>query len=316
MSVRRLLAASVGAGVVLLVACGGSPGSSCGSYYDELVSRASSCGASTSNLDPNAKSGLSAACDNLAKAPGASNFAGQVDQCTNQLKSLTCDQSTPSCLITGSLADGSACATSVQCTGGRCDTSGTTSTNTEVPCGKCASYVAVGGSCASGGTCNPTTGTCSNGTCTAFAQQGQSCTNGVACVSGLTCAQGTCAPLPTKGQACTSSCASPYRCISGTCADAVQAGGACTFSECATNLTCVSQKCVAPTYAAEGQPCGLVNGQAVSCQGGLRCSGLQGGTCVAPKNAGDACTVGKLECATSLSCIGGTCAVPDYSVCK
>lgn len=304
-----------------VAACSGSPGSSCGSFYDAVIAHANKCQTSSLGLDPAAKPNFEKYCDEIATAPGANNFSGQVDQCTSAIQNADCNASA-NCRITGSLADGAGCGVSTQCSGGRCDNANTVVPNSEITCGKCASYVAVGGSCGTGADCDPQTSECVNNTCVAFAQQGQSCTS-APCASNLQCdtTSHTCQPFPTKGQTCTIECQAPYRCLSGTCGDAVQQGGACPIGiECATGLTCdqTSHTCVQPTAAGAGQPCGFVNNQIVQCQSGLKCqqTSTSGGTCIAPKNAGDACTVGKGECATFLACISGTCQVPDYSVCK
>ena len=321
MRMRHVLAVAVVAVGAFVVACSGSPGSSCGSYYDSVLAHGDKCQSSTLGLDPAAKPAFEKYCGALATAPGANNFAGQVDQCNSAVQNADCN-TTPSCRITGSLADGAACGVSTQCSGGRCDNANTVVPNSEITCGKCASYVPVGGACSTGAECDPDTSECRNGTCQAYAPQGASCQN-AACAPGLQCDINTqtCLPYPTKGQACTGECQAPYRCISGTCADAVQQGGSCpTNTECASSLQCdpTSHTCVQPTLAAAGQPCGFVQTQIVECQSGLKCqpSSTGSSTCVVPKNAGDACTVGKSECGFFLLCVNGTCQVPDYSVCK
>ena len=189
----------------------------------------------------------------------------------------------------------------------------------ELQCGVCASFVAIGGDCSMGGSCDDTTSSCVNGKCAAYVGQGGAC-GGTAgdCTPGLTCnaMSSTCQPLPAKGQACTFECAAPERCVSSVCADPVQQGGACpTGLECASNLECdgTTKTCQPPTTAQVGQACGLVNNMAVLCAEGLNCTNA---VCVAPKTAGQACTVGMNQCALFLMCISGTCAVPDYTVCK
>jgi hypothetical protein len=318
------VAVSFAAIVVGLVACGGGPSAACGNYFDQLVAQEQKCDPGV-QIDPSLKTNFENVCDALGRAPGTNNLAGQIDACANQLSNSACGASV-NCKIAGSLPDGSACGTGVQCAGSLCDNT-TQVPNSELTCGKCASYLAVGATCgtANTGQCDPAISACNGGKCVALAQQGQDCTT-TPCANGLTCDQTakTCQPpppLPTKGATCQFVCASPYKCIAQVCADAVQAGGACpTGLECASNLTCNPQTktCVQPTLAPAGQPCGFVNNQVVSCQSGLECK--QGpnsqGTCVAPKLAGDACTVGQGECATFLFCINGTCGVPDYSVCK
>ena len=324
MRIRHCVALSLATIVVGLVACGGSPGSSCGSYFDQLVAAEQKCDPGVT-IDTSSKSNFQNLCTAFGNAPGANNLSSQIDKCTSQISSAACGASVD-CKVAGTLPDGTACGVGIQCSGARCDTSNaTTVPNSEVTCGTCASYAAVGSQCGptnGNKECDPGTGECVNGTCVAFAQQGQSCTT-APCAAGLSCDQTakTCQPPPTKGQACTFACQAPYKCISQTCADAVQQGGACpTGNECAGGLTCdqTTKTCKPVTLAPAGQPCGFVQNQIIACQSGLKCqqSGNGQGTCIAPKQAGDACTVGQGQCATFLACINGTCAVPDYSVCK
>lgn len=319
MRIRHCVAVSFATIVVGLVACGGSPGSSCGSYFDQLVSTQQKCDPGAI-VDTSQKSNFESYCDALSKAPGANNLSGQIDTCSNLVSNASCG-ATINCKVAGTLPDGAACGAVIQCAGARCDTTnGTAVPNSEITCGKCGSYLAVGGDCSQGGVCDPGTSSCVGGKCVAYAQQGQSCAS-AQCVGPLLCdAQAkTCQQPPTKGQACTQGCEAPYKCIQGTCADAVQSGGACTTNECAGGLECDQQTktCKPITLAASGQPCGFLQNQIVGCQSGLKCQiSSTSGTCIQPKQAGEACTVGKGECATFLACTNGTCAAPDFSVCK
>ena len=323
MRIRHCVAVSFAGIVVGLVACGGNASSSCGSYFDSLVSYETKCNPGA-QVDTSVKGNFQTYCGSLDKAPGANNVGGQIDNCVSLLNGASCG-ATINCKVAGTLPDGSGCGVGVQCSGSDCNMSNKTAVpNSEVTCGKCTSYLAVGAQCGgttSTGTCDPGTGSCVNGTCTAFAQQGQSCAT-AQCTGGLTCdTTKTCQPPPAKGQACTFFCQSPYKCVAQVCADAVQVGGACpTGTECASSLTCdqPTKTCKQPTLAGSGQPCGFVQTQVIACQTGLKCNtgGNGQGTCIAPKQAGEACTVGQGECAEFLYCINGTCAVPDFSVCK
>jgi hypothetical protein len=326
---RIALAIGTCGGVVLAVACsGGGIESSCGNYFDALNAVANKCGAG--NLfDPSARPGFLLDCAALAKAPGTPNLSSEIDQCANAVNAATCNNlgsAIVGCSLRGTLSDSAACASSVQCAGGRCVT-GMASPTSELVCGTCASYSPVGAAC--GGTtnasCDPTTGSCINGTCLAFIQQGGACgaTGTGSCASGLQCTAQTCQPPPTKGQACTLFCASPERCVAGTCQDPVAQGGACpTGNECQSSLTCDAQTktCVKPPVAGANQPCGFINQKNVSCDTGLKCINASdagtGSTCVTEPTQGQACTVGLNECAPGLTCIGNTCQVPDYTVCK
>jgi hypothetical protein len=319
MSLRHVLAMAGAGAVIGLVACSGGVDSSCGNYIDAAIAYDTKCNSAVT-VPAQAKTNFVKLCEALAAAPGARDFASEIDQCSSQIQSLDCNGSL-TCKITGSLPDGAACGAGSQCAGGVCSTSSTpTIPDSEMTCGTCSSYVPVGGDC-SIDHCDPATSECMQNKCVAYAQQGQSCA-GAPCANALLCdSTNTCQPYPTKGQSCTLACASPEVCSNGTCSDPVQQGGACpTGIECASGLTCdaTSHTCVTPTLAGSGQPCGFVNNQIVDCQTGLKCSSSSQGssTCVTPKEIGDPCTVGNSECDTFLLCVGGTCQVPDYTVCQ
>jgi len=305
-------------GVVGVSACSVDLDTACGDYVDAADSLDTTCG--DVGVLPQTRTNFVAVCDALVTAPGVQDLAAQVEQCAGQLRSLDCN-GTASCKITGTLPDGAACGAGQQCAGGICNTTASTDPTSEVACGKCSSYVAIGGNCSTG-VCDPTAGGCVQGTCVAYAQRDESCTD-APCANALQCDSTslTCQPYPTEGQSCSTECAYPEKCSSGTCVDPAQQGGACpTGVECATGLVCDSgtRTCSKPGIAEAGQPCGFVNGQIVDCDGGLKCAAPSQGhpSCVAPKQIGDACTVGDGECDVFLACVGGTCQVPDYSVCK
>jgi hypothetical protein len=319
MRIRQVGAAVFACIGVGLVACSGGVESACGNFFDKALAYGQKCGG-LGFLDPNDKADFQKYCDALAAAPGSNDLAGQINTCADQVPS-DCNQSL-NCRIRGSLADGAGCAASTQCSGGVCNVSGTGNPTSEVTCGKCASYLAVGAACGSGPSCDPDTSQCVNGTCVAYVGQGQSCAN-APCSDGLQCDPNTqlCQPYPTKGETCTFTCQWPYVCSGGTCIDAVPENGACpNGDECAPNLVCDSQTmiCRKPTTASAGQPCGFVNNEIVDCESGLKCALTSGTsqTCIVPKQQGEACTVGQYECVQYLACIGGTCQVPDLSVCQ
>ncbi len=302
---------------VAAIACGTSASGACGDYYDSFNGLAQKCGYNAV-FNVTQHDAFVTDCVALTQAPGAGNLPSELSTCASNIKSSACDLYGLVCSTRGTLPNGQACASSAQCSGGVCDTSGTTSTTTEIRCGVCDSFVDVGGACVAK-PCDGTVASCVNGKCVAFAKVGETC-GGTAgtCQSGLTCdAAMKCVLAPTKGQACTTTCDAPLRCISGTCADAVQAGGPCTANECASSLACdtTSKTCVKPTLAQAGQACGLVNSTFVTCDTNLKCDAKLN-TCVALKAQAEACTVGNFECETYLTCIAGACQVPDYTVCK
>lgn len=311
------IAGAGAAGFVGIVACGGGDaGSACGNYVDALNNLATKCGAKDF-IDPSLRSGFVADCSALAKAPGASDLATQLNTCVDSLNASSCALSGLSCTIRGSLTDGSPCASGAQCTGGVC-TVAQPSTTSDISCGTCASYGAVGATCSATTPCDPSTGSCVNQKCTAFVPQGGPCANGETCVNGSLCdtASKTCKPPPTKGDACTGSCLAPYKCISQLCADAVAEGGACPVgNECQSSLTCDTNThtCQTQTLATAGQACGFVNNAFVQCATNLKCTN---NVCLVLAPAGAACTPGQGDCASSLSCVNGACALPDYTICN
>lgn len=316
-------AASIAAIAFTVAACSSGASGACESYVDALIDRGEACGfedASQETLDE-----FVAACANIASAPGVTDFDGQVDACADQIASSGCSISGLSCRIKGSLADGEKCGTSAQCQGGQCATTSAMAVpDSEIRCGTCASYLPIGAACDAGGpACEPLVSHCSGspGTCVAYAKVGEDC--GAGCESTLTCDATTneCATRPTKGEACTSSCVDPYRCVGGACAEPVAEGQPCpTGNECASGLDCNSMSvCAQPKHAAEGQPCGFVEGEFVDCDEGFECEAPgadQAEVCVRRKVEGDACTVGKSECRSFLICTSGTCQLPDFSLCQ
>ena len=318
----RWIGGAVGGCVVLVAAasCGGGVDSSCGSYFDALVNFFNECGAAgLLTINSSDRAAFVQDCVALSKAPGASNIGSQLDQCASSLSSATlCTLQGLSCKLAGSQPNGAPCATSAQCSGGVCDSSGTTNPTSEIVCGVCASDVPVGGSCTGTATCDPASGSCVNGTCVAYATQGAACGTtapSATCGGSLLCTNGTCQPAPTQGQACTTQCLLPYRCISGTCAQAVAQGGACKSGEvdCASGLVCTNGQCAQPTFAQVGQPCGAQT--TATCGAGLYCDSMST-TCKARVSSGGACTVGQHQCVEGLVCVSGTCQQPDYTVCK
>jgi hypothetical protein len=156
----------------------------------------------------------------------------------------------------------------------------------------------VGAACTDGSNpiCDPANGDCDGGMCTAFIPHGASCPqSNTYCAPGDECTDaGICDTVPTLGQSCNIDCNGPYDCTNGTCVARAPAPP--------------------PPPATVGEACGLL-GTGAPCDTGLVCS-LQTQKCITPVALGGACTVGAYECSPFAACINGTCAVPDYSVCK
>jgi hypothetical protein len=138
------------------------------------------------------------------------------------------------------------------------------------------------------------------------AAAGAACDAQTSCARGYFCdrgadggASGTCQAQMTTGPCTTAdACKLPYRCAgpagAAACAPPKQVGEACTpgQSECDILGYCGPGNKCTDTYVAVGQPCGRFGGENYACAPGGYCDGpvLQGGTCRAQKQAGEACT--------------------------
>ncbi len=208
------------------------------------------------------------------RGPGA---AAEIADCSATIASLSCDELLdpvvvtyfdPSVLIAscpvtpGIFGAGDRCLRDGDCTTGHCGWHG--------DCGTCSAPVApltfrkVGEACTSDGAC--ASRWCSSGTCRELPKRGEACAAG-RCdfLAGLTCGSDSiCRPFgaASLGQRCswTDSCEAGATCESkesastGTCrpAHAASVGEDCK-SGCATELTCVSDKCAVP--AAHARRC-------------------------------------------------------------
>jgi hypothetical protein len=249
-------------------------------------------------------------CTANAAAPSTGATPAGAEACAQAFTNWACSDflyfvnPPPECQTsTGQLAQGAACAFPAQCQSGFCAIAPGS------PCGTCAPAPHAGDSCAQLVTCGIGL-TCTNDTlqCEPYANQGDACGTGMPCLDGLDCAGGTCQPeVATQGAPCTTH-------------------PGCDFY---AGLTCdtQSQQCVAVQLAGNGQPCGAVNGQGVSCNAGLcvESSGSSSGTCVAYAQLGAPCDLASGPgCMTPARCIvssgsgtstAGVCAVPDATVC-
>lgn len=139
---------------------------------------------------------------------------------------------------------------------------------------------------------------------------------GAACSDDTQCVSGQCRRESTSQV--------PSTC--GKCAAAKQVGEECPEGGCVAGARCVGSstsggtttppKCVVIRRAAEGETCGIVDGEAVSCASGLNCK-LEGasspgstGKCTAPAGEGAACGTeesGYANCKAPLSCVNERC---------
>ncbi len=331
-----LLLASFAAG------CSGAPttlSSACAGYFDALANLESRCGGklALSPFAPMYRSTFVTVCDNLVTANGSNVTVTYLNRCASATHAASCDtlddlsacQTPP-----GTLADGTACQSEAQCSGGACTPSATT-TGTMI-CGVCSSLAAAGQPCGQATTTNLA---CAHGldclsdngtdppTClaTSVIPVGGACASGVTpgshCATGATCASASsgananvCTRLPTQGEPCLdgAACHSGLTCVSAVCTARVGVGGACTTgSECQPQLFCDSntQKCANYTVAQATASC---SGEGIECAAGLYCLSTTR-VCTPFSQAGGSCS--GLQCAPFLACVNTVCVVPDPAQC-
>jgi hypothetical protein len=251
-------------------------------------------------------------CKAAFAAPSTGKTIATTQACTAAYPNYSCadwlrnDVPAPCVPPQGALGNAATCQMDGQCASGFC----------AVPlgfgCGKCAPKTSPGDSCASNGICaTESTGQyCSAGTmrCTTPVEQGGACDNNATlCASGLSCAgltmtsNGTCQPALTA--------------LGADCVGTGQGGVGCDRHH---GLVCdfATKKCIAMTFAAPGQPCGIVNNDNTPCDDQGSClipSGQKAGICVGVAADGAACddAHGPM-CAYRSSCIvssgtTGTC---------
>ncbi|GEM_PF-4564358 len=219
---------------------------------------------------------------------------------------------------------GGACSTitpdtaAIECAdGGYCDEGGVSYSCT----GTCLPYLDEGApcpwngqQCKPGTTCNADIFGSTPGKCVARVGAGQSCEgpggpeclSPADCVGGSATVAGVCQLRPTSGP-----CNYQYECGWGnsctgpsgnrTCSPAKPNGAACIpgNQECTVQSYCTATGICTDVLGAEGEPCGTILGEYVSCQGGLYCDATSvsgAGTCHAQKAPGTACTGALLEC--------------------
>jgi hypothetical protein len=260
-------------------------------------------------------------CLNTFKAPESANSDARLESCAAALPSQDCNDflggdTAAQCLpAMGPRADDDPCAFSNQCMTGFCSI--TTGSN----CGTCAEVPAEGDDCTMT-TCGGRGLVCAGGSCVTPISVGSACEkgNGTApCVTGASCigtaaAGGTCqTDLTTVG-------ATP-------CDERTRTAPACSRN---AGLYCnaTTMACATLQVAADGMPCGYVNGVFFNCQNGSTCFGSMGttvsGTCIAPAADGAACdSVNGPGCLLPANCVGtetdggatGTCQLPGTQSC-
>lgn len=227
---------------------------------------------------------------------GATIKPVDIASCASAITSQSCDDydvgNTPAaCRHVGTLANGAACGSSVQCASGYCSNAGS--------CGVCMVRVGQGGACSAMTYCDYglyCSGIGTSRACAKYGTQGASCSvaNNLLCSPTLACINGTCSPLLATGATCNQARDLLY----GGC-DGYQ-GVLCAAG---------TSKCTPLTYVAVGQ----------ACPSGSWCNGAScfNGTCVAPAADNASCntTSGPL-CLPAATCTGGKCTVLDATTCR
>ncbi len=298
----------------VIAACGSSSASSndmaaCTDIANARCSRIASCSSTALTYwfpdMGTCQSVFVASCMGALAAPSTGATSAWVETCSQTIANASawsCDdflfnQNIPTACVVpaGTLASGAACAFDTQCQSSFCAI---------VPgaaCGTCAAATQPGDSCAELTACaTPQTGSeaCepSNKQCVAFASLGQACGASQPCAAGLSCTgAGMCAPA-----------------LATVKADCPTSGPGCDFFQ---DLTCNSQSgCEPVPFVAAAQPCGYIQYENVSCEGGAQCIG---GVCVAAAAVGQPCHLGSGPvCIAPSRCILGTCQIDDATKCQ
>ena len=254
--------------------------SACTTYGKALISFRARC---EGTVDPAQENALVARYAKLCQAtiglPGASpDLPSVLSACAAQIQGASCNTGyaqLDACakMPEGSQANGSACASDLQCASGTCNMNASSGGEAGATCGTCAPAIADGAACDQGGAC----------------VAGDTC---IFSASGATCQKTP--PLGDVGAACSTNdgCKAPNHCAiasgstSGSCAAPVAGGGACVEStDCASGLICSggnSRTCNVPLgagAACTGGDCGV----GFACDADLTCHPVSfvapGGTC-------------------------------------
>jgi hypothetical protein len=253
-------------------------------YGDEstCVSRATlSC------MTDQSTSGITRTADDLVACAKAATGISCADALAGNLP-MACD------LTPGTVTNGTACGSNLQCQSTYCNNAGT--------CGVCGPRLDAGGACTS--------------------------TDG--CAMGLVCAGTTCVKPGGLGDACdlpAQPCSTNLYCSSakapGTCmarlgagASCANNGDACDYSMGAICNTLANPNvCVTINIAKPGDACGL--GSKTLCVGGVApCSNILGkGVCANPADDGAACG-GNALCIPPATCVNKLCVLPSVPNCQ
>jgi len=236
-------------------------------------------------------------CPDLLFAPGSTRTIDGTFACADEWRALSCEIPTPECATAGTLVDGEACVTGIQCASRLC------SGNTDL-CGSCMPSVglgepcddALGPQCTPGLLCDPTESVCValSGATTDPLELGEECES----------TRSDCYPND-----CRADDAGVYRCQPYPTLCGVD-GFTGVAQWCADGLTCdrTSEPTVCRTLPGAGEPC------VGACQQDLSCNcaddACTSQVCQRPRFHGETCAAPQDGCLMG-DCVEGTCVVPE-----
>lgn len=168
------------------------------------------------------------------------------------------------------------------------------------------------------------------GTCAVQPAEGAPCIN-FQCGPVRSCRDEVCITPKTTGASCVESreCSGAYSCVKGVCTAPLDGEGESCDPNGLELPTCNLQRlvycapdtnrCTAIAVAANGEPCGLVDGAFVACALTQFCdaaAGSEQGTCRPKRAAGEPCALGEEQCKDGLVCRNGVCSDPGQVSCN
>jgi hypothetical protein len=310
-------------GGCVLLACSGSSGGSVSASQaatdggNALCAKINSCAPFAIQVDygdvATCASGVAASLLAALQANGTGWTPSGLESCVSAIPSVSCDDALGNdllamCRPAGTLATGSACGDSAQCTSSYCNL------GTSGKCGTCAAALgSAGTACYRDGDCAISTVCVGSdvtatpevqGTCTALGAAGATCDAKTPCAKTLACGAGVCATPAAAGASCTQDGTDVF----GSCDEL--AGDYCSKATAGV--------CTAISAAATGQPCGSIGGVLTTCStSGLCVTPSTGtGSCVAPAADFANCDTKKGPgCQAPAACIGGMCTIPTPTSC-
>lgn len=271
-------------------------------------------------------------CPDVLFAPGSARTVDGTFACADAWRALACEATNPECAIDGTLPDGEACVTGIQCASRYCtgtpDTCGTCMPTAELgePCDD-----SLGPQCEPGLYCHGTDRVCVvlTGPVVGGLEIGEECDPSRSdCYPNLCLGDGTgvysCEPYPTLGEDCSqtyscaygdSYCDPSFVCLALPAVNQLCGVDASTGAAqwCAEGLVC-DQAWTPPVCLAEPALPGQGEACETACQAGLTCrcadDACDSKTCQWARLPGESCASPEEACLMG-ECVDGTCEVPE-----